>query len=103
MSEIEEEALDVETKMTNGVLATLMANEIEATNPAHAEELASQAVLPLEEAAVEAAEVTHLIEERLLSGHLHGESLIVGEELEHNWQIFLLELEEVEADEAAGL
>ena len=103
MSQIEEEALDVEVVMTKGVLATLMANEILATDPVLAEELGHEAELLLGEAGAEAADVTHLIEELLLSGHLHGESLILGEELEHNWQIFLLEIEEVQADEAAGL
>ena len=43
ISALEEEALDVEIEMTKGVLATLMASEIIATNPEHAAELAAEA------------------------------------------------------------
>ena len=100
---IEEEALDVQVEMSKGVLATLMANEIAATDPVHSEELAAEAEHFLGIAFTEAEEVTHLIDELLLSGHLHGETLVIGEELEHNWSLFLLEVEEVRADEEAGL
>ena len=100
---IEEEALDVQVELTKGVLATLMSNEIAAENPTHAEELAAEAEHFLSVAFTEAEEVTHLIDELLLSGHLHGETLIIGEELEHNWSLFVEEVDLVAADEAAGL
>ena len=103
LTAIEEEALQVEKLMSKGVLAALMAQEIESTNPAHAAELEAEADHLLEEANVEAEDVTSRIEEMVASGLLHGELLATIEEAQHNWDLFLLELEEVNADEDAGL
>lgn len=103
LTAIEEEALQVEKLMSKGVLAALMAQEIESTNPVHAAELEAEADHLLEEANVEAEDVTSRIEEMVASGLLHGELLATIEEAQHNWDLFLLELEEVNADEDAGL
>ena len=100
---LEEEALDVQIEMSKGVLATLMAKEIATSDPAHSAELAEQAEHLLGVAYTESEEVSHLIEEMLASGHLHGEALVIGEELEHNWGIFLTELDTVRVDEEQGL
>ena len=103
LTTIEKEALEVEELMSKGVLAALMAQEIEITNPAHSAELEAQADHFLDEANVEAADVTSRIEELLASRLLTGELAATLEEVEHNWELFLLELEEVNADEDAGL
>ena len=95
---IEEEALDVEIEMSKGVLAALMASEIVVENPEHSAELANEAEHLIGIASTEAEDVTHRIDELLLSGHLAGETLVLGEELEHNWSVFLLELDEVRAN-----
>jgi len=103
ISTIEEEALDVQIELSKGVLATLMSNEIATENPVHSAELASEADHLLTVGFTEAEEVTHLIEELLIGGHLHGEALILGEEIEHNWALYMEEVELVRADEEAGL
>ena len=103
LTTIEEEALQVQEFMSKGVLAALMAQEIESTNPAHAAELETQADHLLDEANVEAGDVTSRIEELLASGLLNAELTATLEEAEHNWNLFLIELEEVNADEDAGL
>ena len=103
LTTIEEEALQVEEFMSKGVLAALMAKEIEISNPAHSAELEAEADHLLDEANVEAEDVTSRIEALLASGLLTGELATILEEVEHNWGLFLLELEEVNADEDAGL
>lgn len=103
ITKIEEEALQVQDFMVKGVLASLMAEEIEASDPAYAEELHTQADHLLEEAAVEAEDVTLRLETLLASGLLHGELASIAEEVEHNWGIFLGELAEVQADQDAEL
>ena len=103
VTKIEEEALEVQEKMTKGVLAALMAAEIHESNPAHAAELETAADHFLEEANVEAEDVTVRLEELVASGLLHGALLSTAEEAQHNWGLFLEELDEVNADEDAGL
>ena len=103
LTKIEKEALEVEEFMSKGVLAALMAQEIESSDPAHAAELEAEADHLLDEANVEAADVTIRIEELLASELLTGELATTLEEVQHNWDLFLLELEEVNADEDAGL
>ena len=102
-SQIEEEGLEVEEHMTKGVLAALMASDIAVEDPVHSAELQEQAEHFLAEAEVEAADVTHKIEELANSGLLNSAELALVAEIDANWHIFLLELEEVQADEEAGL
>ena len=100
---IEEEGLTVEELMTKGVLAALMAAEIHDTDPAGAAHLEEEAAVLLEEAAVESEDVTHKIEELRASGHLGTTELLLLSDVEDNWNVFLLELDEVLLDEEAGL
>ena len=102
-SKIEEGALLTQEFLTKGVLATLMASEIEISHPAHAAELKEEGEHLLNEAYAESQEVTLKIEELLAGDFLHGELLVVAENLQHDWEMFLLEIDEVRADEAAGL
>jgi len=104
VSALEEEALKVEELMSKGVLASLMAEQVLRAEPAElAAELEVEAKQLLEEAHVESELVTVGFEELLDSGVLHGSLLDIADEAEHNWGLFLDELAEVEADEAAGL
>ena len=100
ISHIEVEALEVEEHMSKGVLAAVMATD--ESHPELAEQLRHDADELLAEAAHESEEVTHNIETLRASGHLHGEELALLDEVEHEWTIFLAELEEVTLDVAEG-
>ena len=100
---LEEEALVVEELMSKGVLASLMAEQIEHEDPAHAAELEAEAEHLLEEAQAEADLATAGFAELVGAELLHGDEQAILEDAEHNWHLFLEELAEVQADEALGL
>ena len=99
---IEEEGLEVEELMSKGVLALLLADDVEAHDPAEAALLHEESDHLLEEAAVEAVDVSHKIEELAALEHLNPTDRALVEEIGANWALFLLELDEVETDAAAG-
>ena len=100
---IEEEALEVEEFMSKGVLAFLVADGVEAHDPAEAVQLREEGTHLLEEAEVEAAEVTENLEGLAALGHLNASGRALAEQAQANWALFLLELDEVETDARAGL
>jgi len=100
VSTIEEEALTVQIELSKGVLATQMSEIASSEHPALSAELSTEATHLLEAAALEAADVTLLIEELVTNGHLSGESLVLAEEIQHNWALYLVEVAEIQALEA---